>query len=167
MSVGMEAIRERMAEYLRSQGVNAVAAWPDSPRLEGESPVTVVSLRGCQAGPAGFQDYLGERYNEATGLWEELYGRKAKLTFGLDLYGSEREDGGAMQRAFDQLAGALTQSGPDGLTVREFSCGETEYDKSARRMKRHAQAVCTAWLYAVARPGGEFLDFELRGGIKV
>lgn len=167
MSAGMETIRERMAEYLRGQGVDARTAWPEGARLEEEKPVVVVSLRSCQAGPAGFQDYLGERYNDKTGLREEIYGRRAELTFGLDLYGPRREDGGEIQKAFDELAGALTKGGPDGLAVKEFSCGETEYDQGARRMKRCVQVVCTAYLYAAARPDGVFLDFELRGGIKV
>lgn len=166
MSVGLDAVRERMADYLTAQGVEAVTAWPGQERMRRTGPVTVVSLRSCQAGPAGFQDYLGERYNGETGLWEELYGRKAVLTFGLDLYASAEGDGADLQTAFDALAEALTRGGPQGLTVQEFSCGETEYDGQARLRKRTAQAVCQAYLYAVARPDGEFLEFELRGGLK-
>ena len=107
MSAGLEAIRERMAEYLKGQGVAAVPAWPGAARERQDGPVTAVSLRRCQTGPAGFQDYLGERYNESTGLWEEWYGRQATLTFGLDLYAPAREDGEALQAAFDALAAAL------------------------------------------------------------
>ena len=166
MSAGMERIRERMREYLSAQGVNAITAWPEGERQEVAAPVVVVSLRSCQAGPAGFQNYLGERYNEGTGLWEELYGRKAQLTFGLDIYAPARGDGADIQGAFDTLAAALTGDGPEGLTVQEFSCGETEYDPKARLQKRKAEAVCEAWLYAVAQPGEVFLEFELRGGLK-
>ena len=50
--------------------------------------------------------------------------------------------------------------------MQEFSCGETEYDAGARLRRRKAEAVCDAWLYAAAQAGGEFLDFELRGGLK-
>ena len=164
MSTGLEAIRERMAEYLTARGVETVTAWPRGQRRELENPVAVVSLQGCQAGPAGFQNYLGERYNETTGLWEELYGRKAKLTFGLDLYAPAREDGMELQTAFDTLAAALMEDGPRGLEVLEFSCGETEYDSQARLLKRPAQAVCQTWLYSTPQSGGLFLDFELRGG---
>ena len=166
MSTGLEAIRERMAEYLVGQGVETVTAWPGRERMERSAPVVVVSLRRCQAGPAGFQDYLGERYNGETGLWEERYGRKVELTFGLDLYAPGQEEGAELQAAFDALACALTRGGPEGLAVREFSCGETEYDGRARLLKRKAQAVCQAYLCATAQPGGLFLDFELRGGLK-
>ena len=129
MSGGLENIREQMVDYLKEQGVQAFAAWPAGERPVQEGALVVVSLRGCQAGPAGFHHYLGERYDESTGLWQELYGRKAALTFGL-------------------------------------ACGETVYDGQAKRMKRPAQVVCQAYLYAAAQPGGLFTDFELRGGIK-
>lgn len=166
MSTGLDTIRERMAEYLSGQGVAALTAWPAGERQELKTPVAVVSLRGCQAGPGGFQDYLGERYNESTGLWEELYGRRAELTFGLDLYAAPDSDGTQLQAAFDRLAAALTRGVPEGMALQSFSCGQTEYDGQSRLLKRQVEAVCTAHLCAVAQTGGEFLDFELRGGLK-
>ena len=167
MSVGMDAVRERMAEYLTGQGVAAVTAWPPEERQALEGPVAVVSLRGCRAEPGGFQNYLGERYNQEKGMWEELYGQRVTLTFGLDLYAPARGDGAELQGAFDALTQALTLGGPQGLPVQEFSCGETEYDAGARLRKRSVQAVCRAFLRAVE--GTEdvfFTDFELRGGLQ-
>lgn len=166
MSAGLERIRQQMADYLSGQGVSAVTAWPGVPRQEQEDPVVVVSLRGCKAGPAGFQNYLGQWYDEKTGRWEERYGRKAELTFGLDIYAPQRGDGESVQRAFDQLAGALILGGPEGLRVDSFSCGPTIRDEENRRLKRSVEAVCTAWLCAVSNVGGAFVDFELRGVVK-
>lgn len=163
MSSGLERIRERMAEYLNKNGVQAVTAWPREERLERADAVAAVSLRGCQAGPSGFQDYLGQRYNQEAERWEELYGRRAALTFGLDLYAPVQGGGEALQRAFDRLSAALAAGGPAGLEVQEFSCGETGYDQSGRLLKRPVQACCAAYLYAVTEPGGLFLDFEIRG----
>lgn len=166
MSAGLEHIRQVMAEFLRERGVQAVTAWPGSLRQEREEPVVVVSVRGCKAGPAGFQDYLGERYDERTGRWEERYGKRAELTFGLDIYAPERGGGEAVQAAFDALAGALILGGPPGLDLQEFSCGQTVRDPESRRLKRPVEAVCTAWLCAVTDVGGAFVDFELRGVVK-
>ncbi len=163
MSVGSADVRERMAAYLAGHGVEVLTAWTEEKRPALEKAAVVVSLRGCQAGPAGFQNYLGERYNEETGLWEEIYGRNARLTFGLDLYVPAEQGGQALQSAFDALAGALAQGGPEGLNVEEFSCGETGYDKSGRLLKRSAQAVCRAVLRVTEQDGGSFTDFELRG----
>ncbi len=166
MSVGLSDIRERMVQYLRDRGVEAMAAWPEGRRPELAGPAVSVSLRGCQAGPAGFQNYLGERYNEESGQWEEIYGRSAKLTFGLDLYAPAETGRAALQSAFDALAGALAQGGPEGLAREEFSCGEMEYDKSGRLLKRPVQAVCRACLRVTEAAGGSFTDFELRGVMK-
>ena len=167
VSAGLEHIRRHMADFLNSRGVRAVTAWPMTPRREPEGPVAVVSLRGCRAGPASFQNYLGDRYNEETGRWEEQYGRKAEITFGLDLYAPEKGDGEAVQAAFDALAGALLLGGPEGLELQSFSCGQTVRVGESRRLKRPVEAVCTAWLCAVSDAGGAFVDFELRGVRKV
>ena len=166
MSAGLERIRQAMADYLNGKGVRAVTAWPDAPRAEGEEPVVVVSLRGCRAGPAGFQNYLGERFDEESGRWEERYGKRAELTFGLDIYAPEQGGGEVVQRAFDALAGALLLGGPEGMQLREFSCGQTVRDGEGRRLRRPVEAVCTAWLCAVTDAGGAFIDFELRGVVK-
>ena len=166
MSAGLESIRRSMADYLNKRGVAAVTAFPAALRQEREEPVAVVYLRGCRAEQAGFQNYLGERYNRETGRWEERYGRRARLTFGLDLYAPEKGDGEAVQAAFDALAGALLLGGPEGLELQSFSCGQTVRDGESRRLKRSVEAVCTAWLCAVSDAGGAFVDFELRGVMK-
>ena len=163
MSGGLENIREQMVDYLKERGVQAFAAWPAGERPVQEGALVVVSLRGCQAGPAGFQHYLGERYDKEREQWVEVYGQKVQFTFGLDLYAPPKLGEGAIQAALDQLAGACAGAGPEGLDIREFSCGETGYDRDSRLLKRPAQAVCTACLYAVTEPGGAFLDFEVRG----
>jgi len=137
-------VREQMAAFLRQQGVDAVCAYPEERRRQRSGPVAAVSLRACQGGPGGFRDYLGERYDESTGQWQELYGRRVTLTFGLDLYGE-------------------SAGGPAGLALRELSCGETEFDRAAGLYRRAVTAVCQGYLYAVADEGGTFLDFVVRG----
>ena len=166
MSVGVEKIRRKMADYLNGQGVPAVTAFPAALRREETAPVAGVSLRGCRTGSSGFQNYLGDRYLEETGRWEERYGHRAELTFGLDLYAPERGDGEALQRAFDALAGALLTGGPEGMELKELSCGETVRDGDSRRLKRPVAAVFTLYLTAAVDAGGVFTDFELRGVAK-
>lgn len=166
MSAGLERIRQTMADHLKEQGIAAVTAWPMTARREQEEPVVAVSLRGCRAGPGGFQNYLGDRFDEETGRWEERYGQRAELTFGLDIYAPEKGDGEAVQRTFDALAGALLLGGPEGMDLKEFSCGQTVRDPESRRLKRPAEAVFTAWLCAVSGGLAGFTDFELRGVVK-
>lgn len=166
MRVGLEKIRQEMADYLNGRGVPAVTSFPAVPLRERKEPVAVVALRGCRVGPAGFQNYLGDRYDPETGRWEERYGRKAQLTFGLDLYAPEKGDGEGVQAAFDALAGALLLGGPEGMELEELSCGQTVRDVEHRRLKRPVEAVFTACLSAVSDMGGGFTDFELRGVAK-
>lgn len=163
MSMGLEEIREKLAAYLRDKGVDAAAAWPGAEREKLSAPRAAVTLRGCSAGPSGFQDYLGEEYDTDSGQWRELYGRKGELTFSLDLYAPAQQGEGPLQAAFDRLLGALSQGGPEGMTLRELSCGQTEYDATGRLLKRSVQAVFGVYLCAAAQPGGAFLDFEIRG----
>ena len=166
MSMGLERIREKLADHLRKQGVPAAAAWPVREREKLTGAVAAVSLRGCSAGPSGFQDYLGERYDADSGQWQELYGRKAELTLGLDLYAPEETEGAAMETALFRLARALVRGGPEGVSIREFSCGETEHDSKARLLRRSVRAVCVVCLTGEEEPAAAFSEIEVRGGLK-
>ena len=160
---GLDRIREHMTAFLTARGVDAVTAWPGQGRRRLSGPVAAVSIRACEGGPSGFRDYLGERYDQDSGQWQELYGRKVQVTFGLDLYAPESAGAAGMQAAFDALAGALSGGGPPGLRVKEFSRGETGFDQALGLFHCPAEAVCVAYLYAVAEEGGAFLDFVVKG----
>ena len=97
MSGGLDGLREKLAAFLREQGLQAMTDWPVEPRELLDGPVAVVSLQGCRAGPAGFQHYLGERYDREREQWVEVYGQKVQLTFGLDLYAPPQLGEAAMQ----------------------------------------------------------------------
>ena len=161
------AIRERMADYLQGQGIDAQCAYPETGRVRRGGAVAAVSLRACQGGPEGFRDYLGQRYDQASGQWQELYGRKITLTFGLDLYAPQGCGAAGIQEAFDRMAEALRRDGPPGLSLQELSCGETEFDREAGLYHRKVEAVCQGYLYAVADEGGAFLDFIVRGESRI
>lgn len=159
----LDTAREQMAAFLRRQGIDAVCAWPETERTRRVGAVAAVSLRACEGGPGGFQDYLGERYNESAGRWEELYGRRIKLTFGLDLYAPRGYGAQALRRDFDRVAQALHREGPEGLRVRTLSCGEVEFEAGSGLFHCPAEALCEGYLYAVADEGGAFLDIIVRG----
>ena len=159
----LERIPRYMADYLSANGVAAEPAWSGRERTALTGPKAVVSVRKCQVGPAGFQDYLGERFDRDSGQWTELYGRKAELTLGLDLYAPEETEGAAMETA---LARALVRGGPEGVSIREFSCGETEHDSKARLLRRSVRAVCVVCLTGEEEPAAAFSEIEVRGGLK-
>ena len=159
----LDKARERMAEFLRKQDIDAVCAWPQEARVRRDHVAAAVSLRACQGGPGGYQDYLGERYDQETGQWEELYGRKVKLTFGLDLYASKGCGAAGLRDAFDRLSQALNREGPEGLRVKELSCGAVRFEEGTGLFCCPVEAVCEGYLYAVAQEGGAFLEVIVRG----
>lgn len=163
---GLNKLQEQLCRCLNQAGVPAVTAWSGENKARRDAPVAAVSLRGCRGGPGGFQDYLGERYNSDTGRWEELYGKRATLTFGLDLYAGGREGAAQCQSAFDALAQALSDAPPAGLRLESLSRGETVYDEQLGLFRCAVEAVCGAYLYAVADEDGVFADFEVRGESK-
>ena len=69
-------------------------------------------------------------------------------------------------KLMEQVAGTLAVEAPEGIQIKSLSCGATEWDEKQRCLRRRVSAACTAWLLALSRAEGEFLDFELRGGWK-
>lgn len=157
---GLQELRRALAAFLREKGLDAVTAWGPEKRLRPGKAVAAVSLRGFESAPPGFQDYLGERYNAQAGCWEELYGKKAALTFGLDLYAASAEE---IQAGLDALSLALSGDGPKGMRPVAFSAGETGYQSESGRYFCPAQAKFAVWVTTVSREDGSFLDFEVRG----
>ena len=159
-------ISAAVCRWLTERGIPAREGWSGQVRSAPGEAFVLVSVREYTACNAGFEHYLGERYNEETAAWEELYGRKVELTLGLDLYARERESEAALQELAQKVAGALTLEAPEGLQIERITCGETVWSEKQRCLTREMSAACTAWLRAVCSEGGEFLDFELRGGWK-
>lgn len=160
---GLDKLREALAECLRKAGLDAVAAWDAGERVRRKAPVIAVTLRGVQGGPAGLKDYLGEWLDPDTGRWEELYGKKATITLGLDIYAPESIGEAGCAAAFAKLSDVLVNGRPIGLGVEELSCGETGFDREAGMFRCPAQVTCRVFLYAKLTEDGEFTDFEVRG----
>ena len=163
----LERARQRMEEYLSGRGLKMASPWPEGERKAVTQPVVVVTLRECRGEEGGFLRYLGERFTGETGRWEEQYGCRAQLTFGLDLYAPARGEGADLRGQWDVLAAALAGGSPEGMEVLSFSCGETEYDPAARLRKGKGEVKCRLWLHAPGQDGVLFSDFILRGDWKI
>lgn len=156
-----------VVQCLKEGGVDAVNAWGLEHQTRRAGAVAAVSLRGCSGTPSGFQDYLGERYDPESGRWKELYGRRAKLTFGLDLYAGGRDGAQQCQTAFDAMMETLRDGAPLGWKLESLNREETRFDEQQGLFRCPVQAVCEAYLYAVKEENGSFEDFEVRGGRNV
>ena len=163
MDGAWDKIRSCMVQYLTEHEVQAVTAWPEGGQSWRPGPVAAVSLRECRSLGSGFGDYLGERYDTESGHCQELYGKRLEVRLGLDLYAAEEGAAQRIQESFDKLMEAMQSGRPAGLKMTGLTCGETGYDQNLGLYCRPAEAVCIAYLYAVAEEGGAFLDFEIKG----
>lgn len=163
MTLQMREIRESMTEFLKSEGLPALTAWPQRGRQRVEAPLVVLDIQQFKAEPAGFRNYLGDRFDPHTQTWQELYGQRAEVTFGLTVYSPAGQGSARCQEVLEGLAQALSQTGPAGLTVQEISWGRVAYDGDTGAFCCEATAQCGALLYAVTDEQGTFLDFEVRG----
>ena len=160
---GLEEMRLALTDYLTGQGINALPAWESGKRAVPGEAVVCVSLRGCEGGPAGFQDYLGEQYDAESGLWRETYGRRAEITFGLDIRAPRSGGEAACAALFSRVVQALTAGSPDGVRLREVSCGETAFREDEGLFCCPAKAVGTVFLTAAVEENGAFGDFTVKG----
>lgn len=162
----LENLRETMTAFLKKQGVEAMSAWPSQRSQVPAVPLAVVQIKQMEAGPAGFQNYLGQQYDEKTGHWTERYGQKMTVSFLIELYSPESRGESGCRALLDLLADALQEGGPDGLTVEKWSMGGTDFDTASGLFRGTVRVVCRTVLVALSDEYGAFLGFEVKGGIQ-
>ena len=160
-----ETIQEKLAGFFCERGVEAIASWPEEARTDADYPVVLVSLEQMSCASAGLQDYLGQHMDEVSGQEKELYGRRAQMTFMLDILASPKTGAKACRTVFDRLLFVLQEEKPLGLRVWELTGDEMEYDGKEGLLRLRCHLVCAGWLYTTGKEAGTFLDFTLRGDI--
>lgn len=161
MGVKLRELAGYLAGALNERGLAAVTAYPDAGAPELSLPVVSVGVKRMENNPAGFDEYMGELYNEATAEWRELYGRRIAVVFALDMYSRRgaAEDCAALA---DSLFAALPEVIAPSLRLLTATCGEPEPDASTGLMRLRAELSCTTMAYSEKISGGEFTDFEIR-----
>ncbi len=156
MSGGLEQIREGLTAHLNGKGIRAVPAWSRTARTFPCGAGGRSIPAGVPLGPGRLSRLSGERYDPEAGRWEELYGRRVKLTFGLDLYGERAQGDEALQAAFDSWRGRSIREGPRGCGCWSSPAGRRSMTREGQLLRRPVEAVYEACLYAAAEPGGLF-----------
>lgn len=163
MTLQLRAVRESMRAFLTENGVPVMTAWSREGRRRVDRPMAVLDILSFQAEPAGFRNYLGDRFDEVSQSWQELYGQKAQVVFGLTVYSPAQAGVDGCQTVLDGLAQAMGEHGPGGLVAREMSWGPVSFEESLDAFRCEVKADCGALLYAVTDEQGTFLDFEVKG----
>lgn len=163
---GLVALRQAMTDYLTAQGVESMTAWPKDRVGALTAPLAVVQVKEVEAGSAGFQNYLGQRYDAETRSWTETFGQKVSVKFLVTLY-SPRQDGERGCRALvDRVAEAFLRGGPEGFAVEKWSVGETGFDRESGSFRGKLQAVCRGMLTAVTSESGALVGFRVKGEVR-
>lgn len=161
----LDELHSSLADFFCQHGLQAMASWPDGRRLDSDEPVILVSLEKLNCASAGLQDYLGQQTDPQTGQSLDLYGRRAQLSFTLDILAAPETGSQACRAVFDRLIFTLQTHKPAGLSVREMSGEELEYDEKERLLRLRCRLECSGWLCTAGDEAGTFLDFTLRGDV--
>ena len=163
----LDEVQSAMAAFLCENGIDAMAGWPDARRERLTGPTVLVLLDGLSCSPAGMQDYLGQRQDESTGQWEELYGRRAQVIFHLDVLAPERSSAQECRQTANELARLFQTERPGALTVQELRLDEPEHDEKRGLLRLRCVLTCTGIVCTAGQEAGTFLDFTLRGDVKI
>lgn len=163
--VTLSGITRALESCLKDGGVGAaIREYPPEYKKRYDAPVLCVGLKNGAGALSGFAEYLGEKFDPETNGYNEIYGKRIDLTFGLHIFSPKADAYGALGclAVFAEVAGALSNL-PSGLKVREIVCGETKFDLEVNMFHCEIELFCTACMYAVKKEDTEYLDFVLKG----
>lgn len=159
----LEQIQQELAQFLTQREIPAVAAWPEGRAQEPEQAVVLVSLEEVKCTSSGLQDYLGQWADEPGGEEILRYGRRAQLTFALDILSPPKAGTEKERELLDRMLAAFQEQAPMGLRVQELEVEQTEYDTKEQLLRRRCRLRCSGWLHAKEQQEDSLLSFELRG----
>ncbi len=167
MNGALNAWRQSVAEQLRENGLNAVAAMESVRARRWREAVAAVSLSRVVCAPGGFQDYLGIWTDPDSGGEREVYGREVELTLALDVYAPRDGGESACQEAAEAVAECLVCRGAAGLPALEVQTGRVEFLEQDGLYRQAVSCRCSAWLTArMDDEGAAFADFEVKGRMR-
>lgn len=161
----LDGLQAELVHGLRNHGLDSISAWPQERRKRADGPVVLVGLEKMSCSPAGLQDYLGQRLDVNTGQWEDLHGRRAQLVFTLDILAEPHMGMQVCREALDRVIRCVQTEKPAGLSVKELTGEEPEYDEKEELLKLRCRLTCEGWLCTAGEEAGTFLDFTLRGDV--
>ncbi len=157
-------VREAMLARLREADIDAVAAFGEETFRQPKKTIAALGVRQAEINRIGLIDYLGERYDEASGTVVEVYGKEMKLIFSIDIYAPRELGAEGCEAGAEQVAQALLSALPSGIHVEELRFEQTQWDKQYGMFLRCGCVGCSACFTAVADEEKTVLqDFILKG----
>lgn len=162
-----ELVRAQVLRALEEADVPAMAAYSADKAVQPKGAVVAVDIRRLESGEAGFGAYLGERYDEERGTWQEEYGYTAQLTVALSAYASREAGAAACAAALEKSYDALMDCADDGFKSKSMEWGEVRWDKDSGLFLQQGTLRCGVYfIAAVEEEAFLLLDFKLKGALK-
>ncbi|WP_298033635.1 hypothetical protein [uncultured Dysosmobacter sp.] len=157
-------VRDAVTTALAAAGLPALAAFPDQRAERYPGAVAAVSVGAAEGRAVGFCDYLGEVYDEAAGIWREVYGKQLEGDISLEIRAGRAAD---CETGCETASAVLLSGLPSGIRPGELRWEAIAWEKSTGMFLRRGALRCQAVFTAQTGEDGEtFLDFILKGVIR-
>lgn len=159
----LTALQEAMTACLKEQGIEALSAWPKTPRRQLSAPLAVVAVEEVEGESAGFGAYLGQVLPQG---WE-AQGQRLRVRFALDLCSPPQRGEEGCRALLDQVIQASRRAGPGGLRVERWVMGKTQFQEDLGLFCGRLRLECQGLLLEEETEDGAFLGFEVKGGVTI
>ncbi len=160
----IQTLQENLRVFLEKQGIRTQHTFPQTAQGKLTAPQVLIALEQCEAKHLGFQGYLGERLQNVSNAWEEVYAKRLSLTFSLTLLVPKEAGELALQALGDEVLLALTGDGVEDLQCDGVSLSASQFNAEWQCFAKTAQVKSQALLYAVQDTEGCISDFYVKGG---
>ena len=157
----MTQIRDAVIRSLQTAGLQAVASFPAERMKDYDQAVATVDVGAVEGGVLGFCNYLGEVYDDAAGMVQELYGKLLEGDISVSIRAERAAD---CERGCESAAEVLLSGLPEGIRPGELKWEALKWERSTGMFLRQGKLRCQAVFTARTQEDGEvFLDFILKG----
>lgn len=158
-----DSVLTAVVSALNNEGIPAVRKFPGCV-LDRSSAAVAVSLKSGSVTASGCGNYLG--ICDYGGSLQELYGRRAELKIGLEIY-TPAADSHAEPECTSLLGDICACVGNiEGVKLRGFENSEPRYDPETEMFCCESVLSLRVYLVKSADNSGSFTDFVLRGELK-
>lgn len=163
MTATFDTVINAVVTALTAENIPAARKFPACV-LDRHSAAVAVSLKSGSITASGYGDYLG--VCESGGEVKELYGSKAELKIGLEIF-TPAECGHGEGECVELLGDICACLGElSGIKLTSFESDEPYYDGEAEMFCMKCALNVTAQLVRRSDECGGFTDFVLKGELK-
>ncbi|MDO4815171.1 MAG: hypothetical protein Q4A83_01015 [Bacillota bacterium] len=158
-----DSVLNSVISTLEDEGIPAVRKYPGCV-LDRSTAAVAVSLKAGSITASGYGNYMG--IYEKNGDIKELYGHRAELKIGMEIYTPAAADKAEIQctKLLNDICSCI--GGISGVKLKSFEGGEAKYDSETEMFRCESTVEVTVYLVCNREERGRFTDFVLKGELK-